>query len=203
MEHLITKQPDTELAAWWDALEEQWKRAYNEVFFKKEAIYQPSEEELKRLKAIPVLRLAGPRASYPSISFELTNLSGVVGLKNLVLLVAINHQLKHVDEVASLTNLKSLFVHDNQIEQIRGVKDLVNLEECYCQKNNIVSLEPLEKLTKLKTVYCYHNQLSTLKGLTEEHADELGQFFCLPNSGLSNKEVVKTERDLYIKCRKA
>lgn len=199
----MTKELDSELKEWWNALEEQWKRAYHEVVFKTDASSQPSMDDLKKLKAISVLRFAGPQAPFPNISFELSNLSGILDLTNLTLLIVINHQLKHIDEVASLVNLKSLFVNENQIEQIDGVRDLENMEECYFQKNNIVSLKPLKKLTKLKTVYCHHNKLTSLEGLTEEHADELGQFFCLPNSGLSNKQVMKTERDLYIRCQKA
>ena len=82
---------------WWQQLEPQWQRAFQEVFFKHSG--EPSEEELEMLCSATVLRLAGATAPHTNMSFELTNLSGIVQLTNLEILIVTFHQLETVKEV--------------------------------------------------------------------------------------------------------
>jgi Leucine-rich repeat (LRR) protein len=198
MNQKISPPPIIDLNHWWHTLESQWKKAFNEAVLNKgNSLTAPTTTELETLWYSPALRFAGPTAPFPNMSFELTNLSGVQRLKHAFILVVIHHQLKHIDEVAKLTQLRSLFVYDNQIQNIKGIQNLHQLEEFYFHENEVSSITPLQNLTRLKTLYCHSNHIKSLEGITRE------QFYCLPNKGISSREVIKTEQDLYIRCLKA
>ncbi|MCF3111447.1 leucine-rich repeat domain-containing protein [Niabella sp. CC-SYL272] len=184
---------------WWNNLEQQWKQAFEVTFFRSTAT--PSISDLEQLQNTTVLRLVGPRAPYPNMDFELTNLSGIAALQQLEILVVTHQQIKDLQLLASLKNLKSLFLFNNQIESLEGIEGLTDLEQLYIQFNNIASLTPLQQLTQLKEVYIHHNALTSLDGLTETHSDNLATFFCLPNSGLKQKEIIRAENHLGIRCR--
>ena len=138
---------------------------------------------------------------FPNLSFELTDLSGIRGLGNLEVLVVIFQQLVSIEEVQSLTKLKSLFLYNNRIQDLSGIEHLPALVQLYVQCNSIDSLRAVEKLTGLKELYVNDNQLSSLEGLTEEHAERLEMFFCKPNNLLKQKEILRVERELGIRCR--
>ena len=184
---------------WWRQLSPDWKQAFAETFFRH--TNEPTPGELAQLFASPALRFAGPRAAYPNMTFELTDLSGVAALTNLTVLVVIHHRIKTITELQALTQLKALFLLDNQVSSLSGIEDLVSLEQLYVQGNRIESLKPVVKLTNLKELYVHHNPLSSLEGLTEAHSEKLEGFFCKPNENLKQKEIMRVERELYIRCR--
>lgn len=184
---------------WWENLELQWKSAFGNLFF--QHLNAPTLSELEALFSATVLRFVGPRAPYPNMDIELTNLSGLEQLQNLEILVVTHHQIKEISGLRSLKNLKSLFLFNNQIESLSGVEDLLALEQLYVQFNKIHSLLPLKQLANLKEVYVNNNALNTLEGITESHSDTLTTFFCKPNDGLKQKEIIYTENNLGIKCR--
>ena len=185
--------------AWWQNLSPQWKSAFAEVFFNH--TNEPTPQELAQLFASPVLRLAGPEASFANLSFALTDLSGVSELINLEVLVVINHHLESVQELQSLSKLKALFLNNNRIESLAGIEGLLNLEQLFLPFNRVDSIQPVQKLTGLRELYIHDNCIASLEGLTEAHSDNLKRFVCLPNEQLKQKEVMRVERELYIRCR--
>lgn len=185
--------------SWWASLELQWKNAFSMTVFKQPE--EPAVADIEQFYTATALRLAGPRAPFPNMSFELTNLSGIVQLDQLEVLVVTHHQIKTINALRSLKRLKALFLFNNQIESLNGIEQLTNLEQLYVQYNHIHSLEPVTQLTRLKELYVHNNEITTLSGLTEAHADQLTQFFCGPNARLKQKELLDVEHQLGIRCR--
>ena len=185
--------------AWWQQLTPQWKAAFSEAFFRH--TNEPTCEELARLYTAPALRFAGPRAPFPNLSFELTDLSGVEQLVNVEVLVVIYHQCESVEELKKLVKLKALFLLGNQIKSLHGIENLEALEQLYVQFNKIDSIRQVEKLTNLKELFVHDNCLMSLEGLTEHHSDKLQKLFCKPNDALKQKELMRVEQELYIRCR--
>lgn len=187
---------------WWEGLTDAWKQAFNEVALQRSSTEPLGEENLLRVYNSPNHRFAGPSAPYPNMSFELEDMSGLVGLPSVEVVVVIFHQLKHVREVAQFSGLRSLFVYNNQIASLEGLEGLRNLKELYCNVNQISSLVPLAGLTELTTLYCNYNQIADLDGIGEQHTDILTQFYCLPNPLLKQSSVLRFERAVGIRCQK-
>lgn len=188
--------------AWWAGLSESWKKAYNEVMSRQSSTDMPSAEVLHQIWTSPALRFAGPTAPYPNMSFELEDLDGVLGLKNLEIFVFTFQKIDSIKAIAQLPQLKSLFVFNNQLKSIDGVEALANLQEFYFQVNEVDSLGPLKHLTQLHTIYCSDNHLSSLYGIGKQHAGTLKKFHCLPNDGLTDETVMRFEQENFIRCLK-
>ncbi|MEO8852698.1 MAG: leucine-rich repeat domain-containing protein [Ginsengibacter sp.] len=184
---------------WWFQLGEDWKLSFETVFFHHPN--EPTAEELDQLYQTTVLRFTGPQAPYPNMAFELSDLSGIAQLDNLEVLVATHHQFHNIESLSSLKKMKNLFLFNNRIESLKGIESLTSLEQLYVQFNKIESLKPIERLVNLKEVYVHNNNLSTLDGLTEEHSEKLTKFFCIPGNSLPQKELIRVENNLGIKCR--
>lgn len=190
---------ETPALNWWMGLDPEWKKAYGMAFF--HHFNEPSPPELAQLYSTPVLRLVGPCAPYPNMDFELTGLSGVKELYQLELLVVTHHRIRDVSALQSLQKLKGLFLFNNRIENLDGIEALAGLEQLYVQFNDISSLKPIRQLTRLKELYINNNAFTSLDGLTEDHSDRLNAFFCKPNNGLRQKEMLYVENQLGIRCR--
>ena len=188
------------LGQWWANLPVYWKAAFNEAVLGKNAEYTPGEADLQKIHSTPALRFAGPRAPYPNMRFELPNLAGLEGLKNVEILVVTHQQIADLRGLEHLTRLKSLFLFNNRITRLNGLEKLTRLEELYFQHNQVASLEPLRGLTGLKKVYCSNNQLTSFEGITSAHAKTLKEFHCLPNDELAQKEIIRLENRLGIRC---
>ncbi|RXK60948.1 leucine-rich repeat domain-containing protein [Lacibacter luteus] len=187
------------LQHWWRQLEPQWQQAFSITAF--QHTNEPTPDELAQLYATPALRFAGPSAPYPNMNFELTNLSGVEALQNLETLVVIFQKIETVKEVSRLKSLKHLFLYSNQVNSLNGIEALTALEMLYVQDNQISSFQQVEKLINLRELYINGNKIENLNGLTEEHAEKLQMFFCKPNDLLKQKEMLRVERELGIRCR--
>ncbi len=187
---------------WWSQCSDLWKRAFNEVALKRDSTEALPDEMLLIIYHSPAHRFAGPKAPYPNMSFEVDDLSGLVGLPNIEVLVVTFQQLTHIQEIKHMPSVRSLFVHDNHITSLEGIEALPDLQELYIQGNEITSLLPLAGLTQLKTLYCTDNLFSSLEGVGPEHADNLENFFCLPNPNLKDKTVFAFEQKVGIRCRK-
>lgn len=189
--------------SWWNDLSEAWKMAFNEATFNKGAIPDlPTNEEMAGLVTSPALRFAGPSAPYPNMSRELTDLSGLAGLNKVEILVVTFQKVRSVKELRNLTQLKSLFLHDNQITSLQGIENLKNLEKLYVQNNEINSLKWLKPLQKLNELYCFDNKLTSLEGISSAHAKALKRFVCLPNDDLPDKEIIRVEQKVGIRCQR-
>lgn len=185
-------------AGWWRQLSQPWKNAFAEVFFTHSN--EPTSEELAHLFASPALRFAGPEAPHANMSFTLVDLSGIKDLVNLQVLVVIYHELESIDALAPLKNLKAVFLHNNRIKSLRGIESHFGLEQLYLQFNEIESIREVEKLTSLRELYIHDNRVSSLDGLSDVHSDHLKRLVCLPNEGLKQKEIIRVERELFIRC---
>jgi len=199
----LTKDQVSQANAWWDGLSESWKQAFNEVALRRSSTEPLGEEMLMTVYTSPNHRFAGPTAPYPNMSFELEDLSGLVGLPNMELAVVIHHKLSQVREAAAFKDLRSFFIHNNQITSLEGLEGLTQLKEIYCNVNQIDSLKPLEGLTNLHTLYCNYNLLSNLDGIGEQHADTLEHFYCMPNPNFKESVAMRFEREVGIRCKKA
>ena len=135
------------------------------------------------------------------MSFELEDLSGISQLYNVEILVIIHQKLGSINELNALQKLKSLFINNNHIESLDGIENLTGLSQLYAQHNRIASILPIEQLINLQECYIHDNHLNSLEGLTEIHAERLEHFFCKPNADLKQKEVIRVERELGIRCR--
>lgn len=195
-----TGAPD--LSQWWKQLPAYWKSAFNEAFLGKDTDYTPNETDLQKIHTTPVIRFAGPRAPYPNMRTELPNLSGLEGLKNLEILVVTHHAVSDLRGIEQLTRLKSLFLFNNRLTSLHGVEKMTRLEELYIQCNAVSSLEPLRGLTRISKLYCSNNELVSFEGITPAHARSLTAFYALPNPGVPQKEVIRLENRLGIRCMK-
>lgn len=187
---------------WWQSLEPQWQMAFNQAMLQKGPITDmPDEAGFAKIFEHKFLRFAGSRAPYPNLDFELTNLSGLAIFGDAEMVSVTFNQIKTMKEIAHIKGLKSLFLDNNQLESLEGVEDMTELKELYVQANQLVSIKPIEKLTGLNALYCSDNNLSSFDGLTEDHSDNLRFFVCLPNDGIKQREVIRVENTLGIKCR--
>ena len=91
---------------WWGQLETQWKQAFEVITGH---LNMPGDIELDKLFTTPTIRLAGPKAPFPNVQFELTNLSGIKYLSNLSIVIITHHQIKSIEVLSNLPNLKSFF----------------------------------------------------------------------------------------------
>lgn len=190
--------------AWWNALEGQWKMAFNEAAFGKGPTFEtPKDEELVLLLTrANVLRFVGPLGINPSLSFQLTNLSGLEGLKHLMALTVNFCNLDSLEPLRAHYQLKALFVNNNKLTSLKGLENLLQLQGLYANVNEITSLKPLEKLTNLNTLYVNYNKLTSLAGIGAAHAQNLRQFYVQPNAGIPHTEFVKIQMNHGILCRK-
>jgi len=184
---------------WWNDLEAQWKRVFR-IFINGDKS-EPDADDLQNIFSTETIRLAGPKAPFPNMQFELTNLSGLKYLRTLSIVIVTHHSIENIEVLRNLTNLKSLFLFNNNIETLTGIEELTELEQLYVQCNQISSLKPIEKLINLKELYISDNRIESLDGLTEMHSEKLTMFVCRPNENLKQKEIIRTERDLGIICR--
>jgi Leucine-rich repeat (LRR) protein len=191
-----------QLNEWWNNLEPQWKRAFNQcVFNQGETEDSPSDKQLKELPGIEVMRFVGPTGPFPNLSFELTNLSGLAELTRLNLLVLNYHQVESMVPLAKLTRLKTLYMHNNQIRSLHGIEGAKNLQGLFVQSNKLVSVRELEGLLQLKEVYLNDNQLTSLEGITAKHEGKLENLFALPNP-IGQREIMRIEREVGVRCRR-
>ena len=184
---------------WWGSLEPQWKQAIGISMLGH--TNNPGDIEIKNIFESPTIRLAGPRAPFPNLKFELTNLTGLRHLTNLSIVIITHHKIESIEELRNLKNLKSLFLFNNNIKSLYGIEELYQLEQLYVQCNKLSSLKEIEQLVNLRELYINDNFITSLDGLTEKHSDKLTMFICRPNGQLKQKEIIRAERDLGIICR--
>lgn len=197
----ITAQDKTKYQKWWHGLTDNWKKAFNQAGFQKgESTADLSLDEIHQLWHSAALRFAGPQAMHPNLTFDIGNLEGVKELENLKTLIAISSGIKSLASISNMTQLEALFVHENELEDLTGIEQLKNLGQLYCQNNKIQSLKPLKELTNLETVVAFGNRIDSLKGITEKHSRRLTNFYILPNAELPQKEIIKMESRIGIRC---
>jgi len=78
------------------------------------------------------------------------------------------------------------------------MEKLDELTELYIQDNMIQDIEPISKLRSLRLLNCVANQISELP--LPPHLKEL---YCLPNENMTDREILRVENRLGIRCRRA
>jgi len=203
---MVKNTPEEVLRAqnWWKDLEAQWKMAFNEGLFGVGPTLEPPKTEflIMMLTRVDKIRLTGPLAPNPNISFRLTNLSAIAGLPNLNFLTVSNCEIDDLTPLRNHNKLEFLFLNNNKLKDLKGLENLVNLKELYVNVNEITGLKPLKKLTNLRTLYVNHNKLTSLKGIKEKHAKNLKQFYVEPNPDLPQSEIIRIQTKCGIICRR-
>lgn len=196
-----TEADDVKYQKWWNGLSDKWKKAINQAGFQKGEITDDlTLDEIHDLWHSIALRFAGPTAAYPNLTFEIGDLEGIKEIKSLKILAVMSSNITSLKPIANHTNLESLYVLDNDLRTLTGIEKLTNLKELNFQNNRVKSIEPLKKLTNLHTVSGVNNELKSLKGLTEKHSKNLRSFYVLPNDKLPQKEIIKLENKIGIRC---
>lgn len=180
--------------AWWNQLEDQWKLAFSQAVFHARTVYPPTDAEILDLWTMPVLRFASPGSENPNMGFDLTNLSGLKGFKNLELLFVIHHEITNLKEISALTQLKQLVVYNNKIENLSGIEKMLHLEKLFVHKNQISSLKEVSSLSHLQEISCFKNPLKSLQGLDARHQPNLQSILAFPNEHLSEIEITRTQK---------
>lgn len=189
-----------QLHEWWKGLEPQWKKAFNEAMLGKGPIEDiPNGKDLKELFECPNFRFAGPYASYPNLSFELTNLSGLNKMYQAEGIMITFHKIESIDPILNIRNLKSLYLNNNELVSLDGLEGFKDLHSLGVHNNKIVSIKPLEHLKNLVVLNINSNKLKTLEGLHKENTANLEQLFCLPNEHLADVELERLKTELSLK----
>lgn len=197
----ITNADKGKYQNWWNDLSDKWKKAINQAVFQKGEITDDlTIEEIHSLWYSEALRFAGPEAMFPNLTFEIGDLEAVKDFPKLKTLVATNSGIQSLKPIANLIALEALFVMDNQLKELTGIEKMVNLKKLYFQNNQVTSIAPMKKLTNLVDVFAFDNKITTLQGLTENHSRNLTNFRILPNEDLPQKEIIRTENHLGIRC---
>ncbi len=191
------------LKEWWDSLESQWKKAFNEAVLGNGAIEnRPSRTEMESIHQATALRFAGPKAPYPNMTFELTNTSGLAELDKVETLVIIFHSVQQLGSLAHMKELTGLFVNNCQLQSLSGIEELINLKLLYASTNEIKDIKPIKKLTNLADFQFPYNKIASLEGITNKHTSNLKNFVCLPNDDLPDRDIIKVENRLGIRCKR-
>ena len=192
------------LKEWWDALESQWKKAFNEAVLGNGPIEnRPTRTEMESIHQAVALRFAGPTAPYPNMTFELTNLSGLAQLDKVETLVVIFHpQIGRLDSLSHMKELTGLFVNNCQLQSLEGIEELLNLQLLYVSTNEIKDIKPIKKLTNLKDFQFPYNKVTSLEGITNKHVSKMKNFVCLPNDDLPDRDIIRVENRLGIRCKR-
>ena len=206
MQIIVNTPPEELLRAkkWWSDLEAQWQLAYNEAVFGQGPVFKPPHDDalMVLLVRADTLRFAGPLAHRPNMTTVLTNLSGLIPLYHLTYLSLSNTEITNLKALKRHTKLEHLFVYENKLESLEGIEGMRNLKNLYFQNNRITSLKPLKNLTKLEIVYASTNQITSFDGLTEKHADNIRDFYGIPNEHIRDRDIIKFQNSRGILVKK-
>lgn len=191
------------LKEWWDSLESQWKKAFNEAVLGNGPIEnRPTRTEMESIHNATALRFAGPKAPYPNMTFELTNTAGLAQLSKVETLVLIFHQIQELGDLSHMQGLTGLFVNNCQLQSLAGIENLSNLSLLYASANEIKDIKPIKKLTNLSDFQFPYNKIVSLEGITNKHTSNMKNFVCLPNDDLPDRDIIKVENRLGIRCKR-
>jgi len=191
------------LKEWWDSLESQWKKAFNEAVLGNGPIEnRPTRTEMESIHNAIALRFAGPTAPYPNMTFELTNTSGLKQLDKVETLVVIFHLIQELGDLSHMKGLTGLFANNCQLQSLRGIENLSNLNLLYISSNEIKDIKPIKTLTKLSDFQFPYNKITSLEGITNKHVAKMKNFVCLPNEDLPDRDIIRVENRLGIRCKR-
>jgi len=107
--------PETR-AAWWQQLDEQWKKALSVVSGEGETTELLADEKIQKLFKLE--KLSFYRTSRHRLSFKLSNLQGIRYLTNLLSINVRGHEIEDFISISSLTHLEQLNCSENGVEPV-------------------------------------------------------------------------------------
>lgn len=96
---------------------------------------------------------------------QLTDVSSLAGLTNLVQLNLANNQLANISSLVRLTNLVQLHLEKNELIDINPLMKLVKLSQLDLDRNRLTDVSPLVELINLQSLNLRNNQLSDISPL--------------------------------------
>ncbi len=96
---------------------------------------------------------------------DITNLTPIAGLTQLVHLAFVRNQVQDISPLAGLTNLVTLRMFANDITDISVIANMPQLNLLWMGDNRIVDLGPVSGLTNLQFLSAYGNEISDLEPL--------------------------------------
>jgi internalin A len=99
-------------------------------------------------------------------NYEITNLSGIAGATNLVLLDLAGNSISDLTPLQGLTNLQYLNLDANAIASISPLTNLANLTSLSLARNYLLDYSPLSNLTNLTSLSLHDGALTNLNFLT-------------------------------------
>ncbi len=168
LEHL-TK---SDLQQQWLSLSLNWQKALNHTVLSRGEITDlPTERELRQIFSANKLELVGNGIlifGLHQLSFQLTDLSGLVYFPNLI----------------------DLNISGNALKNLNGIEVTTKLEHLNCTSNKITTLRKIRYLKQLKTLIIRDNKLTTLTEI--QHLQELAYLDILYNKRLKDISKLKT-----------
>ena len=177
---IIKKIPNDELENWWNGLEEQWKKAFNQgVLSRGEVLTMPTYEQLQSLferKKIDIVGSGILLYGLNQLSFKLNNLTGLKDLKQITELNLSGHEFTEMEGITELPHLKLLNCTSNKVSTLRNIKNLKGLKKLIIRDNDMINLDGIEELEELEYLNVLYNRgLRTISGVEMlEHLKVLG-----------------------------
>ncbi len=140
-------EDDEDIGGWWNSLEEQWQTVFAMKFnFDKK---MPNKEVLKGIiKNTEHFIFHGNRSLYLGAPIALTNISGILALKNLKTLDLSYHKIENLKGIERLSHLEEITLHMNELKTVKGVEHLPKLKKLEIPQNKDIPDQEMITLQK-------------------------------------------------------
>ncbi|MFK7950066.1 MAG: hypothetical protein AB8G11_20920 [Saprospiraceae bacterium] len=146
---------------WWN-LSDNWKKAFQQAFFRNgENIYLPSEKDLRALFSTTKLEIVGNGIllfGLEQLSFKLNDLRGLEHFSQLKALNLAGNQFKNLKGIEHLKNLELLNLTANQLTTLRGIRHFKKLKYLFIRDNHLKNLSEIQHLMQLEILDCMNNK---------------------------------------------
>lgn len=146
---------------WWN-LSDDWKKAFQQAFFRNgENVYLPSEKDLRALFSTTKLEIVGNGIllfGLEQLSFKLTDLTGLEHFTQLKELNLAGNQFKNLQGIEHHKNLELLNLTANKLTTLRGIRHLKQLKNLFIRDNNLKNLSEIQHLKQLEVLDCMNNK---------------------------------------------
>ncbi len=126
--------PEEEIWEWWNSLEEQWQTVFAMKFnFNRR---MPNKEVLKGIvNDTEHFVFFGIRSLFLGAPIALTNINGVLALRNLKTLDLSYHKIESLEGIERLSHLEEIILHMNELKTVKDVEHLPKLKRLEIPQN--------------------------------------------------------------------